>query len=144
MPSSGVAQLFRRKSRPCNHCDLCQTPAELFDGTTAVRKALSAILRTGENFGAGHLIDILLGNDTDKVRMRGHDQLPTFGVGKDYSRPQWQAIFRQMMGHDLVRPDPARHGALRMTEIARPILRDEAKIELRRDTIKAAVDSARR
>ena len=65
----------------CGKCDLCDSPAEIFDGTTAVRKALSAILRTDERFGAGHLIDFLLGVDTDKVRARGHLDLPTFGVG---------------------------------------------------------------
>ena len=122
----------------CGHCDLCQNPVEVFDGTTAVRKALSAMLRTDEWFGAGHLIDILLGNETDKVRQRGHDGLPTFGVGTEYTRPQWQAVFRQMMGHDLVRPDSERHGALRMTDAALPILRNRDKIALRRDTIKAA------
>ena len=100
--------------------------------------ALSAILRTGEYFGAGHLIDILIGNETDKVQQRGHDTLPTFGVGKEYSRNEWQAIFRQMMGFDLIRPDSERFGAFRMTENARPILRDEEKIELRRDTIRRA------
>jgi ATP-dependent DNA helicase RecQ len=110
----------------------------MFDGTTAVRMALSAALRTEEWFGAGHLIDILLGAATDKVRERGHDRLPTYGVGGDYTKPQWQAIFRQMMGHDLMRPDPDRHGALRMTEKARPILRGEAQISLRRDVIRAA------
>jgi ATP-dependent DNA helicase RecQ len=122
----------------CGRCDLCQNPVEVFDGTTAVRKALSAMLRTDEWFGAGHLIDILLGNETDKVRQRGHDGLPTFGVGTEYTRPQWQAVFRQMMGHDLVRPDAERHGALRMTDAALPILRNRDKIALRRDTIKAA------
>lgn len=122
----------------CGNCDLCDTPPETFDGTVAVRKALSAILRTGEFFGSGHLIDILLGNMTEKVQARGHDDLPTFGVGKEYDRRQWQAVFRQMMGHDLVRPDPERHGALRMTDPALPILRDEAKITLRRDTIRSA------
>ena len=122
----------------CGRCDLCDVPPMTFDGTQAVRKALSAALRTGESFGAGHLIDILLGNMTDKIAARSHDTLPTFGVGKEYSRPQWQAIFRQMMGHDLVRPDPERHGALRMTDAALPILRDETTIELRQDTIRAA------
>lgn len=129
---------FGESAESCGHCDLCDKPAEVFDGTTAVRMALSAALRTEEWFGAGHLIDILLGNKTDKVRQRGHDSLPTFGVGKDYEKRQWQAIFRQMMGHDLMRPDRERHGALRMTEKARPILRGEATIDLRRDTIKAA------
>jgi len=124
----------------CGTCDLCDRPAELFDGTTAVRKALSAMLRTDEWFGAGHLIDILLGAKTDKIRQRGHDGLPTYGVGKEYSKGQWQAVFRQMMGHDLVRPDPERHGALRMTDAALPILRDEARITLRSDTIAAAVE----
>ena len=124
----------------CGTCDLCDTPPDVFDGTTAVRKALSAILRTDEWFGSGHLIDILLGTLTDKVRDRGHDALPTFGVGKEYNRRQWQAIFRQMMGHDLIRPDPERHGALRMTDDALPILRDERSITLRRDTIQKASD----
>lgn len=122
----------------CGRCDLCDNPVETFDGTTAVRKALSAMLRTEEWFGAGHLIDILLGTETDKVKQRGHQSLPTYGVGTEYSKPEWQAIFRQMMGRDLVRPDPARHGALRMTDAALPILRDEQKVTLRRDSIKAA------
>ena len=122
----------------CGRCDLCDTPVEVFDGTTAVRKALSAMLRTEEWFGAGHLIDILLGNETDKIRERGHTALPTYGVGKEYDKREWQAVFRQMMGHDLVRPDAERHGALRMTDAALPILRDEAKISLRRDSIRAA------
>ena len=133
---------FGETTEPCGNCDLCATPPELFDGTQAVRKALSAILRTGEYFGAGHLIDILLGNETDKVRQRGHDSLPTFGVGREFDRRQWQAIFRQMLGRDLVRPDPDRHGALRMMEGARPILRGEASITLRRDTVQKAAARA--
>ncbi|MBR3369314.1 MAG: DNA helicase RecQ [Rhodobacteraceae bacterium] len=131
---------FGEASPPCGNCDLCTTPAKLFDATTPVRKALSAILRTGESFGVGHLVDILTGTATPKVRDRGHDQLPTFAVGKDLSRAKWQAVFRQMMGRDLVRPDPERHGALRMTDAARPILRGEAGIELREDSIKTARD----
>jgi ATP-dependent DNA helicase RecQ len=122
----------------CGRCDLCDTPADVFDGTTAVRKALSAMLRTDEWFGSGHLIDILLGNETDKIRERGHTSLPTYGVGTEYDKREWQAVFRQMMGHDLVRPDAERHGALRMTDAALPILRGEAQISLRRDSIRAA------
>jgi len=122
----------------CGNCDLCDKPAEVFDGTEAVRKALSAALRTGESFGSGHLIDILLGTKTEKVLARSHDTLPTFGVGKDLKRGEWQAVFRQMMGHDLMRPDAERHGALVMTEAARPILRGEATINLRRDSLEAA------
>ena len=129
---------FGEASEPCQNCDICETPVVTFDGTDAVRKALSAMLRTGEWFGAGHLIDILTGNATAKVVERGHDKLPTFAVGRDISKPSWGAVFRQIMGRDLARPDPERHGALRMTEAARPILRGEATITLRRDTIQAA------
>ncbi len=129
---------FGERAEPCGKCDLCDSPPEVFDGTTPVRMALSAILRTEEWFGSGHLIDILLANETDKVRARRHDTLSTWGIGQDWSRPQWQAIFRQMMGHDLVRPDPDRHGALRMTEAAKPILKGEAQINLRKDTIRKA------
>ncbi len=133
-----LLEYFGENPQPCGNCDLCDKPAEVFDGTTPVRMALSAALRTEEWFGAGHLIDILLGNPTDKIQQRGHDSLPTYGVGKDYDKRQWQAIFRQMMGHDLLRPDRERHGALRMTDHARPLLRGEVTIEMRRDTIKAA------
>ena len=135
-----LLRYFGETEVTCGKCDLCDRPAEVFDGTEAVRKALSAILRTEEWFGAGHLIDILTGTATDKVQARGHDQLPTFGVGRDLKRAEGQAVFRQMMGHDLIRPNPDRHGALTMTEAARPILRGEDTIRLRRDTIAAAKD----
>ncbi|MGR3547799.1 MAG: DNA helicase RecQ [Roseovarius sp.] len=130
-----LLRYFGETAAPCGNCDLCDTPPETFDGTEAVRKALSAILRTGESFGSGHLIDILTGTATDKVRQRGHEALPTFGVGRDMDKRGWQGVFRQMMGRDLIRPDRERHGALVMTETARPILRGEESVTLRRDTI---------
>ena len=129
---------FGETPEPCGNCDLCAKPPELFDATTDVRKALSAMLRTEERFGTGHLIDVLTGTETDKTRRFGHDGLPTWGVGQETPKPQWQAIFRQMMGLDLVRPDAERHGALRMTDPARPILRGEASVTLRRDAIARA------
>ncbi len=133
-----LLEFFGETSEPCGNCDLCATPARLFDATEPVRKALSAVLRTGESFGAGHLIDILTGNATEKVKARGHDRLPTFAVGRDLPRAGWQAVFRQMMGRDLVRPDPDRHGALRMTEAARPVLRGEEPVHLREDSVSEA------
>ncbi|MDU8929446.1 DNA helicase RecQ [Alisedimentitalea sp. MJ-SS2] len=129
---------FGEEAEACGNCDICSRPVETFDGTQPVRMALSAMLRTGEWFGSGHLIDILMGVETDKVRQRGHSELPTYAVGKEYSRPQWQAVFRQMMGHDLCRPDPERHGALKMTEAAHPILKGDEAITLRKDVIKSA------
>ncbi|PYE84291.1 DNA helicase RecQ [Pseudoroseicyclus aestuarii] len=129
---------FGEEVQSCGNCDLCDSPPELFDATTPVRMALSAALRTGESFGMGHLIDVLRGQATDKIRQRSHDDLPTFGVGKDLSKAAWQAVFRQMLGRDLLRPDPERHGGLRMTDAALPILKGEQEITLRRDTIQAA------
>ena len=136
-----LLKYFGESNVECKNCDLCERPPETFDATQPVRKALSAILRTGEYFGAGHLIDILLGIETDKVRNHGHQSLPTFGVGKELSRVKWQAVFRQMMGHDLVRPDPNRHGALKIMESALAILGDKKSITLRMDTIKSAKPS---
>ena len=129
---------FGETAEPCGNCDLCDTPPETFDATQPVRMALSAILRTGEWFGQGHIIDVLTGTATDKVTQRGHDRLPTFGVGKDTPRPQWQAILRQMLGRDLIRPDPERHGGLRITAAAHPVLRGEENITLRRDLVARA------
>ncbi|GKY88833.1 DNA helicase RecQ [Sinisalibacter aestuarii] len=129
---------FGEEAEPCGNCDCCQTPPETFDGTVPVMKALSAALRTEEWFGSGHLIDILTGTETDKTQARGHQNLPTWAVGQDLSRREWQAVFRQMMGLDLVRPDPARHGALRVTEKAHPVLRGEENVTLRRDTIRTS------
>lgn len=128
---------------PCGNCDLCRDQPELFDATEAARMAFSAALRTGESFGAEHLIAILRGERSEKVLRRGHERLPTFGVGAARSRGEWQAIFRQLMGLDFLRPDPARHGALRLTEAARPLLRGETRLELRADSLRAAGRSGR-
>lgn len=126
---------FGEASKPCGNCDLCENPAEVFDGSDEVRKALSAILRTGERYGTGHLIDLLTGTATPKVKDRGHDQLPTFGVGRNLSKTAWSGIFRQMMGRDLIRPDFERHGALRMTDSAVSVLRGETPVTLRKETL---------
>ena len=132
-----LLQYFGEDAEPCGNCDTCSSPPETFDGTNAVRMALSAALRTEQFFGAGHLIDILTGTLTDKVLSKQHDRLPTFGIGKETARNAWQGIFRQMMGFDLLRPDPERFGGLRVTEKAHPILRGEEQIILRRDVLTA-------
>jgi ATP-dependent DNA helicase RecQ len=133
---------FDEGAEPCGACDNCDRPAEVFDATTPARMVLSAARRTEEWFGAQHLIDIVLGVETDKVLARGHDKLPTFGAaGRDdetrsLDRKQWQAIVRQMMGQDLLRPDPGRHGALRLTALAGPVLRGEAQVAMRLDAMR--------
>lgn len=128
---------FGEISDDCGNCDICENPVQTFDATEPIRMAMSAILRTGESFGYTHLIDILLGNVTERVKDRGHDQLPTFGVGRALSRTRWQGIFRQMMGRDLIRPNRERHGALCLTEAARPVLRGEQSVHLRADTLES-------
>ncbi|MEO1550662.1 MAG: DNA helicase RecQ [Pseudomonadota bacterium] len=122
----------------CGNCDLCAHPPEVFDGTEAARKAMSAALRTGEHFGASHLIDILRGVSTDKMRQRGHDRLPTYGCGQEHSKGAWASIFRQLQGLDLLRPDAERHGALRLTQAARPVLTGAQTVTLRKDSVQAA------
>ncbi|QFQ87832.1 DNA helicase RecQ [Paracoccus kondratievae] len=123
---------------PCGNCDICDDPPECFDATEAAQKVLSAILRTGQTYGSGHIIDVLTGTMTERVQARGHDHLPTFGVGRDLSKPQWQAVIRQMLGLDLIRPDSERHGGLAITLAAHPVLRGEERITLRRDTMARA------
>ena len=130
-----LLKYFGDEEFTCGKCDLCTDPPKTFDATVLVRKALSAVLRTKESFGAGYLIDLLIGNRTDKICSRGHDKLQTFGVGKEIKRWIWQSVFRQMMGHDLLRPNLSRHGALSITEKALPILRGQKEITLR-DNIK--------
>ena len=124
---------FGEDAAPCGDCDLCRNPPRLIDATIAAQKALSAILRTGERFGLEHLVAVLRGEATDKVRARGHDQLPTFGVGTEFSRTEWRGLFRQMAAKGLVWADPERHGAWRMAAGARAVLKGEETLELRAD-----------
>nr|WP_285674375.1 DNA helicase RecQ [Limibaculum sp. NKW23] len=128
----------------CGNCDICRDPPATFDATVAAQKAFSAALRTEERFGAGHLIDILRGQKTEKITARGHDRLPTFGVGQEFTKGEWTVIFRQLQGLDLLRPDAARHGALFLTEAARPVLRGERRLTLRRDTVARAAKARAR
>jgi len=122
---------FGEESSPCGNCDTCLDPPQTWDGTEAVRKALSCVYRTGQRFGAGHVIDVLLGKENDRVRQWGHRALSTFGIGSGLSENEWRAVFRQMIALGLLAADPA-HGALRLTAASRPVLRGEQKIALRR------------
>ncbi len=120
-------------AEPCGNCDTCLEPVASFDGTEAAQKALSCIYRTGQIFGAGHLIDVLLGGDTEKIRKFRHQELSTYGIGGDFSREEWRSIFRQLVALGLAAVDIEGHGGLRLTSEARPVLRGERRIELRRD-----------
>ena len=119
----------------CGNCDTCIEPVQLWDGTEAAQKALSAIYRTGQRYGAGHIIDVLLGNMTEKVERSRHHELPTFGVGRELDRKGWQSVFRQLAARGVISVDHAGFGALMLEEGAKPVLRSERKIELRRDPV---------
>jgi ATP-dependent DNA helicase RecQ len=119
---------------PCGNCDICFEPVASWDGRVAAQKALSAVYRTGQRFGVGHLIDVLRGTQTDKTGRFGHDALPTFGVGAEHTRDEWQSVFRQLVAAGALTPDPEGHGGLVLTDGARPLLKGEQALQLRRDT----------
>jgi ATP-dependent DNA helicase RecQ len=116
---------------PCGHCDRCGAPPETFDGTVAAQKVLSAVYRTGQMFGAVHIVALLRGELTDMVQRHRHDKLPTFGVGRDQPAPFWRGVIRQLIALGALNVDTAGHGGMFMVEdIARPILRGEKKVTL--------------
>lgn len=123
---------FGEQRVPCGNCDVCADPPELWDGTLAAQKALSAIYRTGMRFGVSHLIDLLRGKANDKMRQWGHDRLPTFGVGSDLDERTWKSVFRQLAAAGLVHVDLSEHGALQLTEDARDVLKGQRSVQLRR------------
>lgn len=133
------------ESRPphCGNCDNCLTPAETFDGTEAAQKFLSAILRTGARFGAGHLIDILRGKETEKVTAAGHQRLPTFGVGTDLDHRAWHSVVRQLTAMGIVTVDHDAYGAIVPGEDYRAVLKAERRIALRRDPDRKATRERR-
>jgi ATP-dependent DNA helicase RecQ len=135
---------FGEDAPPCGNCDTCLDPPQTWDGTEAARKFMSAALRTGQRFGAAHLIDILLGRTTEKMRQYGHERLPTFGVGADVDEPTWRSVARQLVAAGLLHADAQRHGALRLTPAARPVLKGETVLQLRRARPKAAQTRAAR
>ncbi|UZW61944.1 DNA helicase RecQ [Lysobacter enzymogenes] len=122
----------------CGNCDNCLEPPQSWDGTTAARKALSCVYRTGQRFGAGHVIDVLRGQTTEKVSRFGHEDISTFGIGADLDARQWSSVFRQLVAGGLLEADIERHGALRLTADAGPVLRGERSLRFRSETAKPA------
>ena len=127
----------------CDNCDTCLEPVDTWDGTQAAQKALSAVFRTGERFGQGHLIDLLLGKRTDKIARFEHDLLPTFGVGADLDDRTWRSVFRQLVAAGLLAVDLDRYGGLRLAGEARAVLRGEREVALRRDALARTASRSR-
>jgi len=117
----------------CGQCDNCLSPVDTWDATKAAQMALSCVYRTGQRFGVAHLIDVLLGKATPKVEQFNHQQLSTFGIGKELAQAQWSSIYRQLVAAGLINVDMEAYGGLKLTESARPVLRGEQEVWLRRD-----------
>jgi ATP-dependent DNA helicase RecQ len=127
-----LLEYFGEPSQPCGNCDICITPPQTWDATTAVQKALSAIYRTEQRFGAVHLIEVLRGKESERIQRWDHQHLSVFGIGKELDDNEWRGVFRQLVAMGFVRVDQHAFGALRLTEAARPILRGEQKVAMRR------------
>ncbi|WP_017937689.1 DNA helicase RecQ [Zestomonas thermotolerans] len=128
-----LAYFDEELAEPCGHCDNCVDEVETWDATEPARQALSAIYRSGQRYGVGHLVDILLGRDNEKIRAVGHQHLSVFGVGKALSEAEWRSLFRQLVARGLADVDLEGYGGLRLSERCRPLLRGETSLELRRD-----------
>jgi ATP-dependent DNA helicase RecQ len=122
------------RSAACGNCDNCASPPATWDGTDAARKLLSAIYRTGQSFGAAHVIDVLRGEATEKVARHRHERLSVFGIGTDVPVSAWRSLLRQLMVLGHVRVDHEGYGALALTETSRAVLRGESTVRVREDT----------
>ncbi|MFY8352551.1 DNA helicase RecQ [Pseudoalteromonas sp. SSM20] len=140
MASFAEAQTCRRQillnyfseyqGKPCGNCDICLNPPKQFDGTELAQKALSCVYRVEQKFGLGYVIEVLRGANTIRIRENQHDQLSTFGLGKDKSVEYWLSILRQLIHHGLLHQDITQSSSLRLTEAARPVLKGEFKLQL--------------
>ena len=128
----------------CGNCDNCQIPPQTWDATEAAQKLLSCVYRTGQRFGVAHIVDVLLGKETDKVQQFEHHQLSTFGIGKDLSQQQWRSAARQLVVRGLLQVDVEGFGAIGLTEQSRPVLRGEQPLQLRKDELKKDSKKSRR
>ncbi|MGN6223449.1 DNA helicase RecQ [Pseudoxanthomonas sp.] len=117
----------------CGNCDNCLHPAATWDATEAAQKALSCVYRSGQRFGVNHIIDVLRGSESEKIRQCGHDQLTTYGIGRDLDAGGWRSVFRQLVSSGLLEVDAEGYGSLRLTEASRAVLRGERRLLLRKE-----------
>ena len=132
---------FGQPAQPCGNCDTCLSPPESWDGTVAAQKVLSTVFRLDrerrQRFGAGQIVDILLGKRTPKVEQFDHHSLTVFGVGADLSEPEWRTVIRQLLAQGLLAVD-ARHQTFALTDSSSEVLRGEREVPMRRDPVKTA------
>jgi ATP-dependent DNA helicase RecQ len=128
----------------CGNCDNCLAPPSTRDGTETAQKLLSAVYRTGQRFGAAHVVDVLLGNATEKVVRNHHDELSVFDIGTELTQAAWRSVIRQLVVRGFLRVDHERYGALVLTEASRPLLRGELALRLREEPKEPAARKKRR
>ena len=129
---------------PCGNCDNCLQPPKTWNATVSAQKALSAVYRSGQRFGAGHVIDILRGIDNERMSQLGHDRLSTFGIGADMDEKQWRSVFRQLLAAGLLATDAEGYGTLRLTASSRDVLTGKQEVHMREETRPARRASRRR
>ncbi len=117
----------------CGNCDTCLNPVETWDGTVAAQKALSAVYRTGQRFGAGHVIDVLLGKNTPRMKNLKHDELSTFGVGTELDEKQWRSVLRQLVSWGYLTSNGGGYGSLLLTPQSAAVLKGQETVSFRRD-----------
>ena len=122
--------------RACGNCDNCLEPPRTWDATVAAQKAMSCVYRTGQRFGVTHLVDVLTGADNERIRQLGHDQLSTYGIGRDLDTRQWKGVFRQLVAMGLLEVDVEGHGSLRLTDASRPVLKGGQTVHLREESVR--------
>jgi ATP-dependent DNA helicase RecQ len=128
----------------CGNCDVCLDPPERFDASVDAQKALSCVYRVRQRFGIRHVIDVLRGADTERIRTLGHDRLSTYGIGADKSDAEWTSVIRQLIHRGLLEQDIAAYSVLKLTEAARPVLRGEQTLELARPRTREAAKKTKR
>jgi ATP-dependent DNA helicase RecQ len=139
---------FGEESQPCGNCDNCLNPPAVWDATEAARKMLSCIYRvqqaSGISFGAGHIMDILRGKQTEKMAQYAHDKLSTFGIGADLAETQWRAVLRQLIAKNMVRVDAEAFSTLQLMPDARQVLKGQTSVELRQQAAGDKVSRAKK
>ena len=137
-----LLEYFGEATTPCGNCDICLDAVEMVDGTLEGQKALSAVMETGNRFGAVHIIDVLHGAQTEKVARAGHDRLPSYGCGDELKKEQWRSLIRQLVAASFLRLDVQGYGGLACTEKGQSLLQGETDFHYRPDTMRAAATPA--
>jgi ATP-dependent DNA helicase RecQ len=133
-----------RLEEDCGNCDICLQPPEHYDATEDAQKALSCVYRVGQRFGAGHVIDVLRGAQTQRVRQFGHDRLSTYGIGGHRSKEEWGSLLHQLIHRGYLLQDVGNYSVLRLTAAARPLLRGEQTLSLARPRVRVRVAPAKK